>query len=73
MGTGWLTIQHANPSDRAVQGCGYIGARTDTTQRSGQTPDKELEITHITVYISGYAETDPTGMLSLGPKRQKLP
>ena len=45
-------------------GCGYIGARNDTTQQSGQTPDKEVEIKHITVYVSGYTETDPTGMLS---------
>ena len=43
---------------------GYIGARNDTTQQSGQTPDKEVEIKHITVYVSGYTETDPTGMLS---------
>jgi len=45
-------------------GRGYIGAKTDTTQQSGQTPDKEVEINHITVYVSGYNETDPTGMLS---------
>jgi len=25
-------------------GRGYIEARTDTTQQSGQTPDKEVEI-----------------------------
>jgi hypothetical protein len=35
-------------------GCCYIGARTDTTQLSGQTPDKEAEIKNITVYVSGY-------------------
>ena len=40
----------------------YIGARTDTTQQSGQTPDKDIN--HITVYASGYTETDTTGMLS---------
>jgi len=34
----------------------YIGARTDTTQQSGQTPDKEVEIKKITVYVSGYTE-----------------
>jgi len=45
-------------------GYGYIGARTDTTQQSGQTPDKEVEIKSITVYVSGYTETDTTGMLS---------
>ena len=42
----------------------YIGAGTDTTQQSGQIPDKEVEINHITVYVSGYTETDPTGILS---------
>jgi len=45
-------------------GYGYIAARTDTTQQSGQTPDKEVEIKNITVYVSGYSETDTTGMLS---------
>ena len=45
-------------------GYGYTGARTDTTQQSGQTPDKEVEIKNITVYVSGYTETDPTGILS---------
>ena len=38
-------------------GYGYIEARTDTTQQSGQTPDKEVEIRSITVYVSGYTET----------------
>jgi hypothetical protein len=27
-------------------GRGYVGARTDTTQQSGQTPDKEIDINH---------------------------
>jgi hypothetical protein len=45
-------------------GRGYIGARTDTTQQSGQTPDKEAEMSNISVYVSGYTEADPTGMLS---------
>ena len=45
-------------------GYGYIGARTDTTQQSGQTPDKELEHKNTTVYVSGYTETNTTGMLS---------
>ena len=39
-------------------------ARNDTTQRSEQTPEKEVEIKNITVYVSGYTETDTTGMLS---------
>jgi len=42
----------------------YIRARTDTTQQSGQTPDKEVGIKNITIYVSGYPETDTTGMLS---------
>jgi len=37
-------------------GRGYPEARTDTTQQSGQTPDRELEIKNITVYVSGYTE-----------------
>jgi len=37
-------------------GGGYVGVRTDTTQQSGQTPDKEVTINHITVYVSGYTE-----------------
>jgi hypothetical protein len=45
-------------------GRGYFGARTDTTQQSGQTPDKGVDINHITVYVSGYTLTDPTGKLS---------
>jgi len=43
---------------------GYIEARTDTIQQSGQTPVKEVEIKNITAYVSGYTETDTTGMLS---------
>jgi len=42
----------------------HIGARNDTTQQSGHTPDKEVEIKNVTVYVSGYTETDRTGMLS---------
>jgi hypothetical protein len=45
-------------------GYGYIGARTDSTQQSGQTPDKEVGIKNITVSVSGYSETDTTRMLS---------
>jgi hypothetical protein len=45
-------------------GRGYIEARTDTTQQSEQTPDKAVEIRNITVYVSGYIETDTTGLLS---------
>jgi hypothetical protein len=46
------------------QTCSYFGARNDTTQHSGQTPDKEVEINHFISYGSGYIETDPTGVLS---------
>ena len=48
-----------------VLGYSYIVARTDTTQQSGQTPDKEVEIKNIAVYVSGYTESDTNGMLSL--------
>jgi hypothetical protein len=33
---------------------GYVEARSDTTQQSGQTPDKEVEIKNFTVYVNGY-------------------
>jgi hypothetical protein len=45
-------------------GYGYIWPRTDTTIQAGQTPHKEVEIKNITVYVSGYTETDTTAMLS---------
>jgi hypothetical protein len=51
-------------STSRLYGYGYTGARTDTTQQSGQTQDKEVEIKNITVYVGGYTETDTTGMLS---------
>jgi len=35
-----------------------------TNLKSGHTPDKEVEIKNTTVYVSGYAETDTTIMLS---------
>jgi hypothetical protein len=38
-------------------------SRTDTTQQSGQTPVKKVEIKNITVYVSFYTETNTTGML----------
>jgi hypothetical protein len=38
-------------------GRGYIEVGTDTTQQSGQTPDIEVEIKNIIVYVSGYTET----------------
>jgi hypothetical protein len=47
-----------------AKGRGYTGARTDTTQQSGQTPDREVDTNHITVYVSGYTETDTNGMSS---------
>jgi hypothetical protein len=45
------------PSIAIDLGYSYIEARTDTTQQSGQTPDKEVIIKNITVYVSGYTET----------------
>jgi len=49
---------------RAVEVRGYIGTITDTPQQSEQTPDKEVGINQITLYVGGYTETDPTIMLS---------
>jgi hypothetical protein len=43
---------------------GYIGARNDTTQQSGMTPDKDVEIKNVSIYASDYTETDTTGMLT---------
>jgi hypothetical protein len=48
----------------------YIGARTDTTQLSRQTSDKEVDINHMIVYVSSYTETDPIGTLS--PNNSRL-
>jgi hypothetical protein len=57
------TISAGERPQTYALGYGYIGVRNDTTQQSGQTPDKK-EIKNITVYVSGYTETDTTGMLS---------
>ena len=54
-----LSVAPAN-RNYGVLGYGYIEPRTDTTQQSGQTPDKEAEIKNITVYVSGYTETPDT-------------
>jgi len=40
-------------------GRGYIEARTDTTQQSGQTPDKKVEIKNIT--RKQFTSRSPTG------------
>jgi len=48
------TILAGERSQTYALGSGYIEARTDTTQQSGQTPDKEVEIKNITVYVNGY-------------------
>jgi len=58
------TISAGERSETYALSYGNIRARTDTTQQSGQTPDKEVEIKNITIYVSGYTETDTTGMLS---------
>jgi hypothetical protein len=54
-------FEHAIPASERpptyALGYGYIRARTDTTQQSGQTLDKEVEIKNITVYVSGNTET----------------
>jgi hypothetical protein len=44
------TILAGERSQTYALGRGYIEART---RQSGQTPDKEVEIKNITVYVSG--------------------
>jgi hypothetical protein len=41
-------------SEGSALGRGYIEARTDTLQHSGQTPDKEVEIRNF--IVNGYTE-----------------
>jgi len=48
------TISAGEQPQTYALGYGYIEAGTDTTQQSGQTPDKKLEIKNITVYVSSY-------------------
>jgi hypothetical protein len=48
------TISAGQRPQAYALGCGYTGAGNNTTQLSGQTPDKEVEIKNITVYVSGY-------------------
>ena len=50
------TIPSSERPQTYALGYGHIGARTDTTQQSGQTQDKKVEIKNITVYVSGYTE-----------------
>jgi hypothetical protein len=50
------TISAGERQQTYAFGRGYIEARTDTTQQSGQTPDMEVELKYITVYVSGYTE-----------------
>jgi len=44
------------PQTYALQ-YGYIVARNDTTQQSGENPDKVVEIKNIIVFVGGYNET----------------
>jgi hypothetical protein len=55
---------NSQQTSAAALGYDNTETRTDTTQQSGQTPDKEVELKNITVYVSSYTETDMTGMLS---------
>jgi DNA-binding sugar fermentation-stimulating protein len=50
----------------------YNEARTDTTQQSGQTPDKKVEIKNITVSVIGYigARTDTTQQSGQTPNKK---
>jgi len=43
----------------------YIGARIDTTQQSGQTPDNEVAMNHVSFYVGGYNETDTKELLCI--------
>jgi len=56
------TIPFSERPQTHTLGYDYIGATNDTTQQSGQTPDKEAEIKNITVYVSAYTETNTTGI-----------
>jgi len=51
------TISAGERPQTYALGRGYIEARTDTTQQSGQTPDKKVEIKNFTVHVIGYTET----------------
>ena len=57
-------VIHTSNADSLKQDYGYIGARNDTTRPSRHTPDKDVDITDITVYVSCYTVTDTAGMLS---------
>jgi len=50
------TISAGEQPQTHALGRGYIEARTDTTQQSGQAPVKEAETENITVYVSCYTE-----------------
>jgi len=50
------TISAGERPQTYALGRGYTEARTDTTQQSGQSPDKKVEIKNITVYVSDYTE-----------------
>ena len=60
MSTAWSkpAIPELERPQTYALGYGYTGAGKDTTRQSGQTPDKEVEIKSITVYVSVYSETE---------------
>jgi len=45
-------------------GYGYLGARNDTTQQSGQTPDKEIEIKKLLFIFLCFADRASQYILS---------
>jgi hypothetical protein len=57
-------FETAISANKRPQTYSYNGARNDTTQHSGQTPDDEVEIIHFIACGSGYIETDPRDVLS---------
>jgi hypothetical protein len=45
------------------QAAADLGARNDTTQHSGQNPDKAEKISHFIACGNGYTDADPTSVL----------
>ena len=75
---GWTDMTRLTAFTTALQTClkeayarqqRYIRPQLHWSQNRHNTtvwtdPDKEVDTNHITVYVSGNAETNPTGMLS---------
>jgi len=60
----WCSTVLRNPgNDQAWYSKATDILELETTHQIGQTPDKEVEIQNINVYISGYTETHTTVLL----------